>query len=299
EIRRPDRDEIVATSLIRLLSGCGDARKRPVLAAALRDPSPLVRSAAATAFAGAVGPDVRDALLAATGDDYRLVRIRAASVLAACPLDGLPPADRARLARAAEELETSLRARPDDWSSNYNLGNLFMDRGDLGRAIAAYRKASMLRPDSILPLVNASIAYARLGDPDGAEAALRKAVAIEPGNAEARFNLGLLLAERGSPDGAETQLRAALKADPTLAAAAYNLAVLLAEKDIGEAVEWCRRAAGLRPDEPRYAYTLAFYLHHAGDDAEARRVLVDLLAVDPDSADARALLERIERSGRE
>jgi len=62
-----------------------------------------------------------------------------------------------------------------------------------------------------------------------------------------------------------------LKEDPTLAVAAYNLCVITARDRISEAVTWCRKAAELRPQDPKYAYTLAFYLNQKGDREEAVR----------------------------
>ena len=46
-IQSKDRNEVAAVSLIRLLRACPDERKWPALIAAMNDPSPLVRSAAA------------------------------------------------------------------------------------------------------------------------------------------------------------------------------------------------------------------------------------------------------------
>ena len=76
-----DRDEIFATSLVRLLRSCEDQRKWPVLISSLGDPSPLVRAAAAEALDGWFTPESVTALLAATQDKFRLVRIRAAAAL--------------------------------------------------------------------------------------------------------------------------------------------------------------------------------------------------------------------------
>ena len=105
----------------------------------------------------------------------------------------------------------------------------------------------------VAPMVNLSMAYANLKQNDKAEAWLRRALKAEPDNAAANFNLGLLLAETGRRDEAEKALRAALKSDPQLAPAAYNLAVILGEKkDLAGAVQWCRKAHDLRPDELKY-----------------------------------------------
>ena len=52
----------------------------------------------------------------------------------------------------------------------------------------------------------------------------------------------------------------------------------------------------LRPDEPRYAYTLAFYLNQNGDRDEALRTLNAIVAKHPGYKDAQVLLQRISKS---
>ncbi len=289
-INYPGRDEVYAASLIRLLASCGEASKWQVLVQALKDPSPLVRGAAAAGLEGHPTPETRDALLTAAGDDFRLVRIRAARSLAAYPVDLLNPAAQPRLEKANRELLASLTARADDWASHYNLGNYYLDRGELDLALAAFAAASRLRPDAVLPLVNSSIVQARLGDTGAAEASLRQALRLDPHNAAANFNLGLVLAEKGDHKAAEQALRAALQADPELAAAAYNLGVLLAPDRLTEALPWLEKARNLRQDQPKYAYTLAFCQRQKGDVQAAIRGLRQLLHEQPAFAETYLLL---------
>ncbi len=292
-LQDPARDAVSAASLIRLLAACPEASKWPVLVQALKDPSPLVRGAAAAALEGHPAPETRDALLQAAGDDYRLVRIRAARSLAAYPDNLLSPGDRGRLVQANGELLASLTVRPDDWASHYNLGNYYLDRGELDLALAAFTTASRLRPDAVLPLVNRSLVQARLGQTEAAEESLRQALRLEPQNATANFNLGLLLAEKGDPKGAEQALRAALQADPQMAAAAYNLGVLLAPNRLTEALPWLEKASKLRQDQPKYAYTLAYYQRQKGESQAANQGLRRLLAAQPAFAGAYFLLGEI------
>jgi predicted Zn-dependent protease len=87
-----------------------------------------------------------------------------------------------------------------------------------------------------------------------------------------------LKAEQNDLKGAEKYLKAALKADPRMAQAAYNLCIITAKDRINEAVTWCQKAAELRPQEPRYAYTLAFYLQQKGDSKGAATVLEGLIS---------------------
>ena len=268
-----NHDPVFATSLIRLLSACPDSRKWPVLQQASQDPAPLVRAAAVSALELNPAPAGQTALLAALGDESRLVRIRAANALAAYPSGLLPPDDRSRLARATQELLDSLQARPDDWASHYNLGNYYFRQQQDAKALEAFNLAHTMRPDNVLPLVNASLAYARTGQEDRAEESLHQALKLEPGNAAANFNLGLLLAEKGKTSEAEAALRNALKSNPHFPEAAYNLGVLLSRDRLPEALPLLQQARQLRPQEPQYAFTLAYFLNQKGERASALAVL--------------------------
>ena len=288
-----NREEVYTVSLIRLLESCDNDAKWPVLLKTLNDPSPLVRAAAVTALAGNLTAEVRDALLEATEDEYRLVRTRAAAALAVYRRDQLETNERQRLQRASDEYEASLKSRLDDWASHYNLGNYYSDRGQPERALLSYETSMRLDSNRVLPFVNASMVHARMGRTTKAEQLLRMALKIEPENAAANFNLGLLMAEKGELKEAEMLLRAALKTDPQLAPAAYNLGVLLSSDRIQEAIQWCRRASELRPLDAKYAYTHAFYLKQGDDTDAAIQVLSDLIMRVPSHADAHALLGSI------
>ena len=125
------RDEIFATSLIRLVPSSGDPRVGPVLLEAVRDPSPLVRSAAAVALQNVPTKEAVQALVEATGDDYRLVRVRAAASLAGYQNLPLDDAQKKTVAAANEEHLASILSRPDQWDSHYNLGNYYMERSGI------------------------------------------------------------------------------------------------------------------------------------------------------------------------
>jgi len=288
-----EHDEVVTTSLIRLLAACEDTSKWPAIRKTIKDPSPLVRAAAATSMSNYLTPENIAVLLTATRDDSRLVRMRAADTLAALPPEMVNEKDRQALDNATTELEASYRARPDDAMSYYNLASLYMDRGNLQKAVELFETAIKMRPDNILPLVNVSIAYARLGDTLKAEAKLKLALAIDPGSAEANFNMGLLKAEQNDYAGAEKHLRTALKTDPNFPEAAYNLAILLSKDNLNEAIRLCRTAHELRPRDPKYAYTLAFYLRQKGKLDEAIEILQKLIQQQPEFRDANLLLRAL------
>ncbi len=137
------------------------------------------------------------------------------------------------------------------------------------------------------------MAYSNMDQNDKAEQSLRRALKMEPANAAANFNLGLLLGEQGRLPEAEQALRTALKADPQMAAAAFNLGVILGEKNLDEAIAWCQKAHELRPTDPKYAHTLAFYRRKKGDVDGAVELLRKAIQHEPSYLDAYLLLGEI------
>jgi len=294
ELGAKEDNPIYKTSLVRLVRACPDQRVGPALLRALGDPSPLVRSAAASALGDHPTPEVIKELLAATRDPSRLVRIRSAMALAAVAPDTLAEErDRQSLGKAIAEFKTAMQARPDDWASYANLGNFYMEGRQFHEAVKCFETSYQLEPRSIGPMVNAAIAYSNMNRNEDAERCLRRALEAEPANAAANFNLGLLLGEQGRLEDAEQALRLALKSDPRMAAAAYNLGVIVAKKNLDEALLWCRKAHELRPDDPKYAHTLAFYQREKGDTQSAIQLLREVIRRQPAYLDAYLLLADI------
>jgi tetratricopeptide (TPR) repeat protein len=292
-IQSKDHNEVFATSLIRLLMATHDERVTPVLLIAAKDPSPLVRSSAVLALSMRHSRESLKVLLDATGDSYRIVRVRAAAGLAGIPLDQLQGEVKDRVGKANKEYLVFIMARPDQWTSHYNMGNYQLSRGEVTEAVASYKTALRLEPQAVLAMVNLSMAYARLGENASSEKYLKKALRTAPDSAAANFNMGLLKAEQNDLKGAEKYLKAALKADPQMAQAAYNLCVITAKDRINEAISWCRKAAKLSPEEPRYAFTLAFYLNQKGDRDETLRILDAVIEKHPQYKDALILRDQI------
>ncbi|MFA5190983.1 MAG: tetratricopeptide repeat protein [Verrucomicrobiia bacterium] len=293
-ITAPDRSEIHAAALIRLLENCPDERKWPMILKATHDPSPLVRARAVEALTDNRASEALAALAAATRDDHRLVRVRAAAALAGYSLDYLEPADRESVKKAITEFEASHRSRPDDATAHYNLANFYMARREHEQAVASFGIAAKLQPENFAVLVNAALAHNALGQNDKAEQCLRRAIQLDATNAVANLNLGLLMGELGRTRDAEAAFRTALKSDPRSAVAAYNLSVISAQAGrLDEAVAFCHRAAEAAPQEPKYAYTLAFYQRQQGRTNDAILTLRRLIGDRPAYPAAYALLGEI------
>jgi tetratricopeptide (TPR) repeat protein len=288
-IQSKDRDAVFSASLIRLMRACPNPAVWPVVIEAAKDPSTLVRSSAIESLSRIPSKETSSILLAAAGDDSRLVRIKAATALAGYPRFALKDKDKVHLDKATEESLSAMLTRPDQWTSHYNLGNFFLNVGDFPSALAAYEMSLKLEPRAVMPMVNAAMAHAQAGRNSEAEKYLRKALGVSPNNAAANFNMGLLKAEQKETAEAEKHLRKALKNDPKMHEAAFNLGVLMAEDRPDESIDKLFEAFELSPN-PKYAYTLAFYLHQNKDFNRAGHTLSFMIENWPQYADAYLLL---------
>ena len=285
-----NRDAVFAASLIRLIPPDQDPSVEKTLLAAAKDPSPLVRASAIDALGELWSKESFQALLETTEDPIRLVRIRAASGLAKYPENMIPEGNGDSFKKATGEYLSAIMVRPDMWASHYNMGNYHLNRNELEKAVSSYDLALDREPKAVMAMVNGSMAYARMGQRDKAEKYLEKALRTSPKSAAALYNMGLLKAEQNNLQEAESYLRKAFQEDPSMAQAAYNLSIITAQDRIKEAVEWGRKAKALRPREPKYAYTLAYYENQSGDRDAAAKILQDLLTEYPGYADAFMLL---------
>ena len=293
-VQDQDRDEIIAGSLLRLLRTCDSPKKWSVLIRVLEnDPLPFMRTCAAETLDGYATDRAVQALLKACTDSYRLVRVRAASSLAGVPREGLQPAQRKDLGRATAELIEGLHARPDDYAAHFNLGNFYMAQRKLNPALDAYQTSIKLRPDYLASHVNIAFVYNAQGQNRQAEQSFHQALALDPNSLIAQTNLAMLLGEMGRMRDAEKAFRRVMVLDPNSATAAFNLGVILAEKQPRQALQWAKKAYDLRPQDPKYAYTYAFYLREQGDSVQAIQVLNRIVERRAAYADAYMLLASI------
>ncbi len=289
-------NDIVTASFVRLLANCpNDAKWETITRAMTESSSPLVRAAAATTSNGRMTNDTRTALVKAASDELRLVRVSAAASLAGFDDNRFTEAEKETVTKATEEYMASILARPDDWSSHYNMAIYHQNEGDVNKALHSYETAARLYPESLMPLINSSVLYSYLGNQAKAEENLKKVLEFDPDNEAASLNLGLLFAEQGKLDTAESALRTALKANPEQAVAAYNLSVIVSRKNLREAVEFAKIAAISRPDDPKYGYTLAYYLMENSQKSEAVKTLQKLISDHPTYMNAISFLAEIYR----
>ncbi|MFD0273126.1 tetratricopeptide repeat protein [Kitasatospora sp. NPDC127111] len=137
-------------------------------------------------------------------------------------------------------------------------------------------------------------AYRLLGRFDEALDFLDRAVAVAPDHDGALASLGVLHLNRGEDQQAVDNLTLAVKIDPTNRFALQRLWLL--ENDRGRlrsglaAVEQARTR---RPDDPELSKEYAAVLSVADRDAEALRILAEVLKQQPDDVEAVQLIGRV------
>ncbi len=273
--------EVFTTSLLRLLVNCENEKKWETILGALELESPLSRSAAAHALLGNTEDKTKQALFNAANDEYRLVRLAAAASLSVFNPEDFSSEQDSLFQKVNAEYEASLITRPDDWSAYYNLGNHYQNMGKNAEAIKAYENSIRVYPEALMPLINSSFLYAVSGQQPKAAENLKAALYVEPMNEAANLNYGLLMAEMNNMPEAEKALRTVLDVNKDNTTAAYNLSIIVAQKSLEEACEFSRRAMLSSPDDPKFSYTHAYFLHQNKGTTEAISVLNKVISKHP------------------
>ncbi len=292
----PTRPAIVRASALSLLRGYVNPVALQALQNGLKDENPLIRIAALNALAG-IPPlyrfRVAGSLLA---DPVRAVRVEAARVLAAAPVDGLTPKQRTDRVRAFAEFIEAQRANADRPGSHLNIGVFYAQQGKPGDAEAAYRTALRLDPGFVPALMNLADLYrAQQRDGDG-EPLLRQALAIAPDDASVHRALGLLLVRKGKKLAALENFKRAAELQPDDAQSGYVYAIALNAMGRTEsALAVLEDARQRHPNDRQILLALVTINRDRGAREAAVRYARELVALSPRDPQARQLLDQLQR----
>jgi Flp pilus assembly protein TadD len=220
---------------------------------ALANDDPAIVASAISVLSGADAATRRKVLIPLLHAKTRLVRMDAARALAGEPEQGLGPEDRAAFDKALAEYVAGQLFNAERPESQANLGALYLERGQSEAARAAYKNAILLDPTFTPAAIALAELTRRTGDEAGAQAILQKAQSANPKSGEVAHALGLSL---------------------------------IRQKRVGDALGKLREAAGLEPNEPRFAYVYAIALHDTGQPEAAIDVLKGALARRPYDRDS-------------
>jgi predicted CXXCH cytochrome family protein len=249
----------------------------------LQDSDPLVRSAAVQLLGAS--NEHRELVRPLLKDPVRLVRLDAAWALS--EQLGADSAER-------KELDAYMAVMADQPAGQLRIGQDLFNRGRLAEAEASLRKAAEGDPNSagIFSILGTVLNSA--GRDAESAAAFWRAAQKDPADANAAFSAGLAFAAAGKLPDAEIAMREATRRDPTNARAWYNLGLLLAQTGRApEGIEAILTAEKLAPNVPDYPYARATLLLNRGDRTGGSAALQRTLQLDPNHAEAAALLRRL------
>jgi len=200
--------------------------------------------------------------------------------------------------KAVDEYDEALRLRPGYFEAHNNLGGVLLKLpGSAGEAAAQFQAALAIKPDSADAHDSLGNAWAVLpGRNDDAISEYRTALRLRSGFAEAHNNLGNALAK--DPERlqeAVAEFEEALALSPSFADAHNNLGNALSALGRKEdAVAEYREALRLMPDYASVHFNIAMALLNVpGRRDEAARELREFLRTNPESEDARRILNQI------
>lgn len=210
---------------------------------------------------------------------------------------GLALVSEGRVEAGLERYAVALRLQPDNPNIHNLIGVAELRRDEAVKALEAFNRALSLAPNYSDARNNRGVAYVRLGQLARAEADY---LAVMSDTTYANrsglfFNLGALYLQRDQLAPAEENLRRA-----TRGAAPLEAFLLLAEvqerlerHDAAEAN--LRTALSRAPENPAIPLLLAQFLGRRGRADEARELYSRVIALDPDSEEARLAREAVER----
>ncbi len=253
---------IVRATALELFSDYLSPASGDAVETSMRDPDPLVRSAAMDSIAQLPPENRVEIGASALSDPSRLVRIAAARAFADVPAEVLGDAQTVFEVAFADAVEAEMATaeRPE---SRINLSALYIARGDLTAAERELHTALDLDPNSVAARVNlADLRRAQSRNVE-AEKLLKEAVALEPDNAVAIHALGLHEVRSGRSE---------------------------------QALSLLQQARNLAPENTRFRYVYAVALHSAGRVDEAITELEAAHADRPADRDVLSTLASLEEA---
>ena len=155
-------------------------------------------------------------------------------------------------------------------------------RRDFASAIGTLQRLQKAHPDQRLYTMDLAGALHAAGRDGTAEQLLTDWVDEHPQQTAPRLLLAQVELSRGDTDAAKQQYRSVIETAASNPVALNNLAMLLADGDPEEARGYAERALARRPDDPAYIDTMGTVLLALGDAEQARDLLARAHAGTPD-----------------
>jgi len=196
--------------------------------------------------------------------------------------------------QARQSLEQTVKLRPDYPEAWNNLGMLAAQSGQVDDAVHNFQRALDLRPNYTIALVNLGNLYRARHAFDKAADCLNHALRLDPRDPEVNYSIGMLYAQQGQSPQALQYLRTAIQLRPSYPEALNNLGVLFVrQQEYAQAETQFREGIRLAPSFDQSYLNLARLYAIENNIDQARKVLNDLLSIQPENAAAKQALEML------
>jgi len=119
-----------------------------------------------------------------------------------------------RVALQQSLVEQRLTKYPDDFSANYNMGDLLLTRGDAAGAVPFFEKAAKADPLSVFAANDLGVALFTAGKLPEAEEQFKRALKLDPTYTDARYDLASEEAASGNFEAAAADFKQVLVEKP-------------------------------------------------------------------------------------
>ena len=262
--------------------------------AAVGDDWALVRRASAHALSNTESAASANALTPLFGDRVRAVRIEAAEVLAGLPASNLPADVAVAFNRATDEYINSQQLNADRPEAHMNLGLLYARENQFDKAEEELKTALSLDPSFAPGAVNLADLYRAQNRDDDGERVLKEAISRSPDDASLEHALGLLMVRQKRSVQALDLLGAAARGDPGNARYAYAYAIAL--NDAGKtsaAIETLESSIKAHPYDRDSLAAVANFLEQSGDPAKALTYANRLDGLEPGNPQVQQMLKEL------
>ena len=191
---------------------------------------------------------------------------------------------------------------PDDFTANYNLGDLLLSQGNAAGAVPHFQAACKADPASVVAATELGVALFSAAQLPEAEQQLKHALELDPAYTDARFDLASVEAARSEWEAAAGDFAMVLKERPDNAMARRHLGDVLylwaddfaKAGSFEQAVARYRESFEFRAPDAEVHTKIALMLARLGRLPEAREELDAALRMDANFQPARQLQEAVE-----
>lgn len=203
-----------------------------------------------------------------------------------------------KLSRAEGDLQSVLRASPDDYRALDLLGVVRILQRHETLAEELFRRAIQEKPDFAPARAHLGLLYVQMGRPEEAVPQLREAVRLDPGRSDASGALVRILQDRARAASATGDSQKALALlmdarkyapdDPDVNSELGTMALQMSSWQ--EAVEAFQRTLKIREDDPLALYSLGRAFMGLSQFEDARQPFARFVALRPDDASGHCAL---------